>query len=347
MNVNRSFVIISIVLLLLVSSFQINSLTIKQSKASDSIYPLSLVDAYGRNVTFESEPVSIVSIAPSATEVIFAVGAGANVVAVDAYSNYPLENTTGLTKIGTFPTLDIEAIVSINPGIVFAAGIISQDDITTLENLEVTVFVLAPSDIFDVLDDISTVGLITNHVDDATTLVESLKERIDVISDSAASFPHKPKVYVEASADGGYWTFGNGSYGHAVIELAGGINIAENATGLYPSVDSEFIIAQNPDVIFYTEGPWTTTNASSIGNRTGWTAIKAVLTGRIYPLNEDWISRGGPRIINALEEVNEKLAEEATNTVPPPFFPGFEWFMVPVLVPIVAVIVIKRRRMSY
>ncbi|MHA2096863.1 MAG: ABC transporter substrate-binding protein, partial [Candidatus Hodarchaeales archaeon] len=141
-------------------------------------YPLTLTDSYGRNVTFTEEPQQIVCIAPSATEVIFAVGAGDKVIAVDFSSNFPNE-TASLPKISNFPAIDLEALLVLNPDLVFGAGITSNDDVTAMENQGIQVFVLAPFTVEEVLDDIDKVGQITNHSTEANTLRNSLQSRMD------------------------------------------------------------------------------------------------------------------------------------------------------------------------
>ncbi|MFX1507374.1 MAG: ABC transporter substrate-binding protein [Promethearchaeota archaeon] len=304
-----------------------------------SSYPLSVIDGSGRNITFTEEPQSIISIAPSATEVIYAVGAGDKVIAVDYSSNYPGE-TGSLPKIANFPTLDIEAILTYNPDVIFGAGITSQDDIDLMEDQGLTVFILAPFDVNEALEDIQTVGLITNHESEAIILKSSLQERIDGVKQNVTFLTFKPKIYIEYFSEPLY-TFGKGTYGHDLIELAGGINIAENATGLYPQINNEFVITQNPDIILYSKGSWTTINATTISNRTGWDIISAVKNGHIYPINEDWISRGGPRIVDGLEEIHSKIklvvySEDDSVKV------AIEWHWVLVLISI-TIFVIKRR----
>lgn len=314
------------------------------NEQSSSSYPLSLIDGYNRNVTFVEEPQRIISIAPSVTELIYAIGAGDKLIAVDFNSNYPNE-TESLPKIANYPTLDIEAIITFNPDLILGAGITSQDDIDILENQGFLIFILAPFEVEDVLEDIEVLGLITNHESEAILLKNSLQERIDGIKQNSSSFTFKPKIFLEYFSEPLY-TYGKGTYGHDLIELAGGINVAENATGLYPQINNEFVITQNPDIIFYAKGPWTTTNASTISNRTGWNIINAVRNGQIYPINEDWISRGGPRIIDGLEEIYSKVKlvaspNDSSVTV------AFEWHWALLLIPITAFVVVKRRFSSY
>ncbi|MFX1282079.1 MAG: ABC transporter substrate-binding protein [Promethearchaeota archaeon] len=331
------------------TSAQTDSYIVK-NKCDQVSYPFSLIDGHDRNVTIVKEPQDIISIAPSVTEVIYAVGAGDKLIAVDPNSNYPNE-TTILPKIGNYPTLDIEKIMALEPDLIFGADITSSDDVEKLENQGYTVFILAPFNVEDVLEDIEVVGLITNHESEANILKNSLQEQIDGIKHNATTLTFKPKIYIEYFSEP-LFTFGKGTYGHNLIELAGGINIAENATNPYPQIDDEFVITQNPDIIFYAKGPWTTTNVSTIGNRKGWNIINAVKNGNIYPINEDWISRGGPRIVKALEEIHSKVKlvaspSDSDQSVTPDsdqsVTPAFEWCWVLLMIPISVFIAVKRR----
>ena len=310
---------------------------------SGTTYPFWLVDDYGRNITFMEEPQRIISISPSSTEVIFAVGAGNKVVAVDANSDYPSE-VDQLPKIENYPTLDIEAIITYNPDLVFGAGITSYDDVANLEQQGISVFILAPFNVKEVLSSVEDVGIITNHHSEALNIIDSLQTRINVINGTVSEFKNKPKIFIEYFSYPLY-TFGKGTYGHDIIELAGGINIAENATGLYPQVDDEFVITQNPDIIFYSKGPWTTTDLTTISNRTGWKSIKAVKNEHIYPIEEDWTSRGTPRIVDAVEEMHSKILDVIPELNPTRIaFTSIDIHFLLLFVPVVIPIVIYLRK---
>ena len=132
-----------------------------------------------------------------------------------------------------------------------------------------------------------------------------------------------------------------------MIELAGATNIAENATGLYPQIDNEFVITNNPDIIFYTKGSWTTTNISSITARVGWEAVSAVKSGMIFPINEDWVSRGGPRILDGLEAIHSKVLDVIEiNSPSTEDLPSFHIFNILGLLPVLAIVTFRRLRSS-
>ncbi len=335
-----------------ITAVQVNSqIEMEQTSSSNTSYPFTLTDGLGRNVTFTEEPQKVISIAPSATEIIFAVGAGDKVIAVDFSSNYPNE-TASLPKVNNFPSIDLEALLVLNPDLVFGAGITSNEDVAAMENQGIQVFILAPFTITEVLDDIGNVGQILNHVTEASTLKDSIQSRLDSVLVNTSSLSYRPKVYLEFASDPLY-TFGKGTYGHDLIELAGGINIAENATDLYPLVDNEFVITSNPDIILYSKGSWTTTNSSSISARVGWGAITAVKNGMIFPINEDWVSRGGPRIIDGLEAIHSRVQEvlrdkesslvdtSSSTKINTDIIP-FQTFNIFGILPILAVIVFRR-----
>jgi iron complex transport system substrate-binding protein len=256
-----------------------------------------LVDDYGRIVELESVPERIVSTAPTPTEILFAVGAGDLVVGVDDYSDYPAE-VANITKVGSF-TLNTEVIIGLQPDLVISSDLVPLAQLDLVEDQGIPYFILATRTLDDVLRDIRLVGILTDHVSDATNLTNSLEARIEAVTEKTlADGLVKPRVYLEYYP---YWTYGPGSFGNDLIALAGGINIAENTTSEYPMVTSEFVIAQDPEIIIYTIGYMTTTTAEEISSRPGWDEITAVVEGEIYSMDDNLTSRYGPRIVDGLE----------------------------------------------
>lgn len=258
-----------------------------------------LVDDYGRVVELDHVPERIVSTAPTPTELLFAVGAGDLVVGVDDYSDYPAE-AANLTKVGSY-TLSIEVIVGLQPDLIVSSDLVPLSQLELLEDQGIPFVILATRTLDDVLKDIRLVGILTGHVAEATALADGLEERIDAVTEKTqAEDLVRPRVYLEYYP---YWTYGPGSFGNNLIALAGGINIAENTTSEYPMVTSEFVIAQDPEVIIYTVGYMTTTTAEEIASRPGWDVISAVFEDSIYSMDDNLVSRYGPRIVDGLEEL--------------------------------------------
>ena len=258
-----------------------------------------LVDDYGRIVELERVPERIVSTAPTPTEMLFAVGAGDLVVGVDDYSDYPAE-AANLTKVGSY-TLNTEVIVGLQPDLIVSSDLVPLSQLELLEDQGIPYVILATRTLEDVMKDIRLVGILTDRVEEANTLADQLEDRIDAVTEKTlAEGLVRPRVYLEYYP---YWTYGPGSFGHDLIELAGGANIAENTSSEYPMLTSEFVIAQDPEVIVYTVGYMTTTTAEEIASRPGWDVITAVSEGDIYSMDDNLMSRYGPRIVDGLEEL--------------------------------------------
>lgn len=274
--------------------------------ASSNDAGVLLVDDYGRTIKLSATPERIVSVAPTPTEILFAVGAGDLVVGVDDYSDYPAE-TANLTKVGSY-TLNTEVIVGLQPDLIISSDLVPLSQLELLEDQGIPFVILATRTLDDVMKDIRLVGILTGHVDDAVALAEDLEERVDAITaKTLAEGVVMPRVYVEYYP---YWTYGPGSFGDDLIALAGGINIAGNTSSEYPMVTSEFVIAQDPEVIVYTFGYMTSTTADEIASRPGWDTITAVSTDRIYSIDDNLVSRYGPRIVDGLEQLAETLHPE-------------------------------------
>jgi iron complex transport system substrate-binding protein len=149
------------------------------------------------------------------------------------------------------------------------------------------------------MKDIRLVGILTGHVEEAIELADSLEARVDAVTEKTLAVDVvRPRVYLEYYP---YWTYGPGSFGDDLIALAGGKNIAENASSEYPMLTSEFIIAQDPEIVIYTVGYMTETTAEEISSRPGWDAITAIAEDEIYSIDDNLTSRYGPRIVDGLE----------------------------------------------
>jgi len=264
----------------------------------------TVVDDYGRTVTLEAVPERIVSIAPSPTEILFAIGAGPQVVGVDNYSDYP-DAARSLPKVGDY-TLNIETIISLQPDLIVGGDLVPLAQLEQLEAQGIPYVLLADRTLEDVLKTIRLAGVITGHIDEADEVADALADRIDAVeAKTLAEGVSKPKVYIEYDEYMGLWTYGPGSFGDDLISAAGGVNIAHNTSAEYTIVGSEFVIAQNPDIIVYTTGPWSTLTEETYINRPGWDTIAAVVNGDIYGMDANLLSRYGPRIVDCLEQLAE------------------------------------------
>jgi len=267
----------------------------------------TVIDDYGREVTLPKNPQRIISLAPSSTEILFAVGLGYRVVGVDDNSDYP-EAAKNKTKIGSYLNPNLEVIASLEPDLILVTDITSKEYVASLEEKNFTVVVLAPKTIQGIIRDIRVVGAIGNKTTEANNLADNLEQRINAItSKTSNSSLYRPKVYVEYYP---YWTYGPGSFGNDLISMAGGKNIAETTATAYSEITNEFVVASNPELIIFTVGPHTSTTIKDIKSRTGWDKVDAVKNNKIYTIDDDIISRPGPRIVDALEQLARLIHPE-------------------------------------
>jgi iron complex transport system substrate-binding protein len=273
--------------------------------------PGNIVDGLGRQVTINAVPQRIVSLAPSNTEILFALGLGDKVVGVTEYCNYP-EAAKTKPKVGGFSTVDIEKVVSLRPDLVLATQIHSKTIIPALEKLGLTVVALTPSSLTGVLDSITLVGKITGQSKEASELIKDLSTRIKAIADKTQKLSpaQRPRVFYVTWHDP-LWTAGTGTLSNDVISQAGGQNIASDISG-DKTIDLETVINRDPEVIIVSVGmgtgedlPWQYIKSESRLKNT-----QALLTDRVYKIDGDLIHRPGPRIVEALEQMAQFIHPE-------------------------------------
>ncbi len=267
----------------------------------------TITDDAGRAIALKSSPTRIVSLAPSNTEVLYALGLGDRVVGVTQYCDYPPE-AKQKPNIGGFSKIDLERVVGLNPDLVLATNIHNKTVVPELEKRGITVVVVEPKNVDDVLAKITFVGKITGASDAAAKLTAQMKTRIDGVAAKTATAKVKPRVFYEI--DKTLYTPGPGSFIDDMIAQAGGMNIAADAKSAYAQLSAEVIIAKDPQVILlgdmnFGESP------ESVKARPGWSNISAVKNGRIVPLSdENLVSRPGPRIVDGLEMLARALYPE-------------------------------------
>lgn len=272
-----------------------------------SPYPMTVTDPAGRQVTIKAEPKAIVSLAPSITEILYALGLEDKVAGVTEFCNYPPEAQTK-PKVGGFADVSIEKLLALNPDLVLVSSIHIAQVLPELEKLGLTAVVIDAHDLPQVLDSILLVGKMTGKEKEAKALVAEMQKRMDAVV-KAVEGKKKPKVFWELSSD--LWTVGPGSFVHDIIVRAGGENIATGQP--YLQLTSEAVISADPEVIILADHPYGET-AETVAKRPGWNKITAVKEGRIIELTQeqtDIVSRPGPRVIDALELIAKILHPDA------------------------------------
>jgi iron complex transport system substrate-binding protein len=270
---------------------------------------ITITDDLGKEIEVEVGARRVISLAPSNTEILYALELGDRVVAVDNNTNYPAE-AMEKPKVSGYKWLDMETVLGLRPDIIFASSI-NEDVVPQLEERGLTVVTLAPTDIQGIFDDIRLVGKIMGVEKRGDKLASELEERVKAVTDKtlAPGVP-KPRTYLELDSFMGYWTYGKDTFGHELITLSGGENIASKEPTDYPSLTDEFIIASDPEVIIYQTGPWTTTTPEGIKARNGWANITAIRESRLLGVDGDLVSRPGPRIVDGLEAIAKAIHPE-------------------------------------
>jgi ABC-type Fe3+-hydroxamate transport system substrate-binding protein len=264
----------------------------------DKAFPVSIRAANG-GVEVPRRPRRIVSLSPTATEMLFAIGAGAQVVAVDDQSDYPAGVPT--TELSGFEP-NVEAIAEYEPDLVVAS---SGGSLKTLGALDIPLLVQpAPRTFGDVYSQFEQLGTATGHKAGAEDEVATMKSRLNKIVASAPRFKDKPTYYHEL--DNTYFSVTSDTFIGRVYGLVGLRNIADQADGAstgYPQLSAEYIIRSDPDLIFLADTQCCNQTPARVARRPGWDQIEAVEHDSIVVVGDDVSSRWGPRIVDFLHRV--------------------------------------------
>jgi iron complex transport system substrate-binding protein len=264
---------------------------------------LTLTDDAEREIQIEGVPQRVISLAPSNTEILFALGLGDKVVGVTEFCDYPPEVKEVEKVSGVEPNL--EKIVELQPDlVVYIGGAAQLEKAQAMEELGLKVLILAPSDIEGIFADIELVGKATGTEDKARELVAQLRRRVEEVTTKVAGAEDKPLVFyeVDATDPSRPYTAGPGSFIDALITMAGGVNLGGSAEMEWAQFSAEEIIAQDPQIIILGDANYGVA-PDSVRARPGWEAITAVKNGAIYPIDDILVSRPGPRIVEGLEEL--------------------------------------------
>ncbi len=275
-----------------------------------SSLPGTFTDDSGRVITIEKTPQRLVSHVPGITEILFALGLGDKVVGVSSYCDYPPEAQLK-AKVGDFWNPTIENIVALDPDLVFTMGS-NKPLMAEFDSLGITYVVLQPQDIDGVLKDIELVGKITDTEKTAEKLTNDMQEHISRVTDRVSG-ANRPKVFyiIEATDLNSPWTAGPGSFIDSLIRMAGGENIGAKARDPWSQFSIEEIVNSDPDIIILPTKHGTAFTAPEVLKENPiWQQITAVKQGRIFTIDDDLVSRYGPRIVLGLEEMARMIHPE-------------------------------------
>lgn len=272
---------------------------------------LQMTDGLGRQVTLPGPAQKIVSIAPSNTEILFALGAGSQMIGRDTYSDYPAE-AQSLPDIGSgYPSYDVEAILALQPDLILASPLTAVEQIQALEDQKLTVYVLPnPKTFDDLYANLNSVAQLTGREPEAAALIENLQTRIQAVTEKTAALTEKPLVFYEldASQDANApWTTGPGTFMDMLLGMAGAQNAGSALQGDWAQISLEELLKQQPAFILLGDSLYGGVTPEAVAARPGWEALSAVKQGRVFPFDDNTVSRPGPRLVDGLETLAKLL----------------------------------------
>jgi iron complex transport system substrate-binding protein len=272
-------------------------------------FPMTISDDSSVATVFAAPPRRIVSLNPGLTEMVFAVGAGDRLVAVDSFSIYPEAAKAVQPRLTTYPTISIETVISLRPDVVLSLAD-RDEDIAQLRRQGVPVLKLLPRDYDATVSTIRVLGDLFGNSDAADAVASDMLARRDAVVAAVAGAP-RPRVFEELDASDPDQPFAagpNGFYGQ-LIDLAGGDNIFADLPSDFGQVGAESILARDPEVIILTDAdlPFNPQTPELVAARPGWDTITAVQNGAVYPVAAELYSTAGPRLADGLEELARLL----------------------------------------
>jgi iron complex transport system substrate-binding protein len=267
----------------------------------------TVTDDLGRSVVVWKSPRRIVSLSPAATEILFAIGAGPNVVAGTEFDTYP-EEAKALPRVGGFTpqSINIEAIIALKPDLVVAAP--QTDTITALEKFGIPVVALDPKGTSDVWKDIELLGKVTGCEAKANEVAEQGRKRFTMPPFNTTG---SKQTVLFVLADEPLITSGGGTFIDEIISRSLGKNLFGDLKESWPKVTEEEVLKRDPDVILCVEhtGGDGTIVPGRLKKRPGWDKLKAVKAGKVFAVDADLLTRPGPRLLDGLEVVEKLLRQ--------------------------------------
>ncbi|MBN8210278.1 ABC transporter substrate-binding protein [Bacillus sp. NTK071] len=283
-----------------------NTNTEQAEKSEDSAFPVTITDALDQDVTIENDPEKIVSLIPSNTEILFALGAGEEVVGVTDFDNYP-EETADIEKIGGME-FNIEKIISLKPDLVLAhaaSAASAEAGLQQLRDAGITVLVVNDDTSFEeVYKSMEMIGKATGETEAAETTIADMKKRLEEIQSKAETISEDEQkdVFVEVSPAPEIYSPGKNTFMDDMLTLINAKNVTHDQEG-WNQIDSEAIIEANPDVIITTYGYYSEKPVEQVLSRDGWQDVTAVKDEQVVDVHSDLVTRSGPRLVEGVEEL--------------------------------------------
>jgi iron complex transport system substrate-binding protein len=260
----------------------------------------SFVDDTGRKISLAKTPVRIVSLAPSITEMLFAIGAGGQVAGVTQFCDFP-PDAAKKPKVG-YANPNLESLVAMQPDLILAPKEFQKPDLlASLDNLHIPLFILSGETIDDIFSHMQAIGRMTDHQAEAAALVMDVRRQIAAVRQRVEGQPPVRVLYVLNSQP--LITVGPGSFIDQLIGLAGGLNIAAKGGVPYPRLSMETVLAEDPEVLVFPVGQAEGIPEYEQQAWQKWSGLSAIKQARTHQISADLLNRPGPRIGQALERL--------------------------------------------
>ncbi len=269
-----------------------------------NIAPRTFVDDLDRKLYLAKPPKRIVSLAPSITEILFAIGAENEIVGVTDFCNYP-PPALAKPKVG-YSQPNLEVLVALEPQLVLAPpSFLRADLLAKLEQLKIPTFVLESKTVEGIFGHIQLLGRMVGRASEANAFTAVMRKQVGNLTKKVEGRPRPTMLYVLSSEP--LITVGPGSFIHHLIELAGGRNAAERANAPYPRLTMEEVLTQNADILLFPIGEFEGVPQAEQDGWKRWDSLRAVQEGKLFQIRSDLLNRPGPRVLEGLRHLVKLL----------------------------------------
>ena len=303
-------------IMLLSLSFLLISVCCACAQETITVETVTFTDDLHREVTVPMPLTSVVTLAPSLTETLAYLGAEDLITAVDINSDFP-ESLSELPRItGWDMSINYEELVALGPDLILASEMTSLEAISSMEDLGLNVFCIKnPADFPELFESILMIGELIGKTPEAEELTAALSDRAAEIEAAAAEAEDKPLVFyeIDATDPAKPWTAGKGTFISKLIQMAGGVNLGDELDGEWIQISLEALLKADPQIILLGDSMYGST-AEAASQRTGWSEISAVKSGKLYEFDDNLVTRPGPRLVEGFELIAQMIHPELFNS---------------------------------
>ena len=281
-----------------------------------TVETVTFTDDLQREVTVPVPLTSVVTLAPSLTETLAYLGAEDLITAVDINSDFP-ESISELPRItGWDMSVNYEELTALEPDLILASEMTSLETISSMEDLGLNVFCIKnPADFPELFESILMIGELIGKTPEAEELTAALSDRAAEIEAAAAEAEDKPLVFyeIDATDPAKPWTAGKGTFISKLIQMAGGVNLGDELDGEWIQISLEALLKADPQIILLGDSMYGST-AEAASQRTGWSEISAVKSGKLFEFDDNLVTRPGPRLVEGFELIAQMIHPELFNS---------------------------------